>query len=96
MLYQYLPKTNPVEDLNNDFRPISLTATLSKILESFYAEWILDSIYHKLDPRQFGALAGSSSVDALISFSTPYMSTLMGMERLCVSSCLISARHLIE
>ena len=59
-------KTNPVEDLNNAFRPISLTAT-SKILESFYAEWILDSIYHKLDPRQFGALAGSSSVDALIS-----------------------------
>ena len=62
-----IPKTNPVEDLNTDFRPISLTATLSKILESFYAEWILDSIYHKLDPRQFGALAGSSSVDALIS-----------------------------
>ena len=62
-----IPKTNPVEDLNNDFRPISLTATLSKILESFHAEWILDSVYHKLDPRQFGALAGSSSVDALIS-----------------------------
>ena len=62
-----IPKTNPVEDLKNDFRPISFTATLSKILESFYAEWILDSIYHKLDPRQFGALAGSSSVDALIS-----------------------------
>ena len=60
-----IPKTNPVEDLNNDFRPISLTATLSKILESFYAEWILDRIYHKLDPRQFGS--GSSSVDALIS-----------------------------
>ena len=46
---------------------MSLTATLSKILESFYADWVLDSIYHKLDPRQFGALAGSSSVDALIS-----------------------------
>ena len=45
-----IPKTNPIEDLNNDFRPISLTATLSKILESFYADWILDSIYHKLDP----------------------------------------------
>ena len=28
---------------------------------------MLDSIYHKLDPRQFGALAGSSSVDALVS-----------------------------
>ena len=57
-----IPKTYPVEDLNNDFRPIPLTATLSKILESFYAEWILDSIYHKLDPRQFGALAGSRAV----------------------------------
>ena len=91
-----IPKTNPIEDLNNDFRPISLTATLSKILESFYADWILDSIYHKLDPRQFGALAGSSSIDALISCSTLYMPTPMGMERPFVSSCLISARHLIE
>ena len=48
-------------------RPISLTATLSKVLESFNAEWIRDSICQKPDPKQFGAIPGSSPVDALIS-----------------------------
>ena len=62
-----IPKTHPVQDINNDLRPISLTATLSKVLESFNAEWIRDSICQKLDPKQFGAIPGSSSVDALIS-----------------------------
>ena len=57
---------------------------------------ILDSIYHKLDPRQFGALLALQLLMLLSAYSTPYMPTLMGMERLCVSSCLISARHLIE
>ena len=45
------------------FRPISLTATLSKVLESFNAEWICQ----KLDPKQVGAIPCSSPVDALIS-----------------------------
>ncbi len=62
-----IPKSRPVQDINNDIRPISLTATLSKVLESFNAEWIRDSICQKLDPKQFGAIPGSSSVDALIS-----------------------------
>ena len=62
-----IPKSRPVQDINNDIRPISLTATLSKVLESFNAEWIRDSICQKLDPKQFGAIPGSSPVDALIS-----------------------------
>ncbi len=62
-----IPKSHPVQDINNDIRPISLTATLSKVLESFNAEWIRDSICQKLDPKQFGAIPGSSPVDALIS-----------------------------
>ncbi len=33
-----IPKSRPVQDINNDIRPISLTATLSKVLESFNAE----------------------------------------------------------
>lgn len=32
-----IPKTQHVQDINKDFRPISLTPTLSKILESFFA-----------------------------------------------------------
>ena len=62
-----IPKVHPVADINSDLRPIALTPTLSKVLESFSVEWILDCIYQKLDPKQFGAIPGSSSVDALIS-----------------------------
>ena len=51
-------------------RPITTvkpTATLSKFLEPFPAKWIMDAIYSKLDPKQFGSLKGYSAMDALIS-----------------------------
>ena len=62
-----IPKTRPVQDINKDFWPISLTRTLSKILGSFFASWILESINQKRDPKQFGSISGCSAVDALIS-----------------------------
>ena len=62
-----IPKVHPVADINSDLQPIVLTPTLSKVLESLNVEWILDCLYQKLDPKQFGAIPGSSSVDALIS-----------------------------
>ena len=62
-----VPKTCPVKDIRVDLRPISLTATLSKVLESFLSQWIMNAIKSKLDPKQFGSLKGSSTVDALIS-----------------------------
>ena len=62
-----IPKVHLVQDINNDLRPVSLTATLSKVLEEFNAEWILDSIGQELDPKQFGAIPGASYVDAAIS-----------------------------
>ena len=60
-----VPKTSSVTDISSDLRPISLTATLSKVLESF--QWIMDTIKSQLDPKQFGSLKGSSTIDALIS-----------------------------
>ena len=62
-----VPKTTPVTDIFSDLRPISLTATLSKILESFQFRRIMDTIHSILDQRQFGSLKGCSTVDALIS-----------------------------
>ena len=38
----------------------SLTATLSKLLESFVGSWILDRIEDKFDKHQYGALKGRS------------------------------------
>ena len=50
-----VPKSNPPTSINKDLRPISLTPTVSKILESFVGQWILDDIAHKIDGRQYGA-----------------------------------------
>ena len=62
-----VPKTTPVTDIFSDLPPISLTATLSKIIESFQFRRIMDTIHSTLDQRQFGSLKGCSTVDALIS-----------------------------
>ena len=70
-----IPKTRTVQDINKDFRQISLTPTLSKILESFFANWILESIHQKLDPKQFRSISGCSAVDTLISLHTWYADT---------------------
>ena len=42
--------------IEKDLRPISLTLTLSKVLESFIGQWTLDDLEGKLDHRQYGAL----------------------------------------
>ena len=62
-----VPKTSSVTDISSNLRPISLTATLSKVFESFPFQWIMDTIKSQLDPKQFGSLKGSSTIDALIS-----------------------------
>ena len=46
--------------------PISLTASLSKVLESFVSRWVLDLIDKKLDRKQFGGLRGKSTTHALL------------------------------
>ena len=61
-----IPKLSPALDIDSDFRPISLTAILSKILESFPYRWLLQSIINQIDPLQFGSLRGSSASMALI------------------------------
>ena len=52
--------------VDSDFRPISLTPILSKILESFPYNLLLQSISEYIDKRQFGSLKGSNATMALI------------------------------
>ena len=73
-----VPKTSPVMDILTDLRPISLTATLSKVLESSIFQWVMDTVTSQLDPKQFGSLKGSSTVDALISMSHCWYSNTDG------------------
>ena len=61
-----LAKTHPPKSLENDIRPISLTCTLSKLLESIIGKWVLDAISPKIDPKQFGGIKGRSTSHALI------------------------------
>ena len=61
-----IPKVRPPKSIDDDLRPISLTATLSKILESLVGQWMLPTIAEKFDARQFGALKRRSTTHALI------------------------------
>ena len=61
-----IPKTQPPRVIESDLRPISLTSTLSKVLESFVGCNILETVRDKLDKRQYGALKGRSTTHALM------------------------------
>ncbi len=61
-----LPKVHPPKTIQSDIRPISLTSTLSKYLESFISNWILQHLNDNLDPHQYGALKGLSTTHALV------------------------------
>ena len=61
-----IPKVNPPKSIESDLRPISMTPTVSKVLESIIGSWILGSVRSQLDDRQFGALKGRSTTHALV------------------------------
>jgi hypothetical protein len=61
-----IPKRQPPTSIYDDLRPISLTPTLSKILERLIGRRMLPSIIPKFDHRQYGALKGRSTNHALI------------------------------
>jgi len=60
------PKAHPPQLIEADLRPISLTATLSKLLKSFVGSWILDRIEDKFDKHQYGALKGRFTTHAVV------------------------------
>ena len=61
-----IPKVNPPRSVTSDLRPISLTPVLSKSLESFVAQWLMDVIGPKIDPDQYGNIKGRSTAHALL------------------------------
>ena len=48
---------------------ISLTPTLSKVLEPMVGRWMLSKVADKFDARQFGVLRGRSTTHALIDIT---------------------------
>ena len=61
-----MPKVHPPTCIESDIRPISLTPTVSKILESIIGNWILEIVDSQLDDHQFGGLKGRSTTHALV------------------------------
>ena len=61
-----IPKVHQPRSITSDIRPISLTTNISKYLESFIGNIILEHINEKLDPNQYGALKGLSTTHALV------------------------------
>ena len=61
-----IPKVSPPKTIENDLRPISLTAILSKELETHAVSWLWDIVMPKMDPFQFGAISKCSTVHALV------------------------------
>ncbi len=70
-----IPKALPVS-CEDELRPISLTASLSKILEDFVVQWMIDDVKHKIDPKQFGCLKGTSTSFCLIDMVNNWLKTL--------------------
>ena len=63
-----LPKTKIVKDPKKDLRPISLTASISKVAEEFIVvDYIKPAVLKAIDSNQYGAIPQSSTTIALIS-----------------------------
>ena len=70
-----IPKESPPKILC-DFRPISLTSTLSKVLEEFVVDWITEDICDKIDTKQFGSLKGGSTTKCLLDMLHNWLSNV--------------------
>ena len=70
-----IPKVSPPASIERDLRPISLTPVVSKVVEEFVYKWVLNDVQPQLHWDQFGALQGSSTVDALVYFLHKLYST---------------------
>ena len=71
-----LPKKNPPTEVDSHLRPTSLTPVVSKVLESFTCEWMKETIQDSINPRQYGAISGSSKTHAMIEMLHFILSSL--------------------
>ena len=61
---------------DGDFRPISLTSCLSKVLQDFVVTWLIDDVKDKIDPYQFGCLKGTSTTYCLLDMIPTWLTHL--------------------
>ena len=71
-----VPKVQPPGSIETDLCPISLTPTLSKLLESYVGNWIMNRVLPKLNSKQFGAIKGQSITHALVDMLDMWLKAL--------------------
>jgi hypothetical protein len=63
-----IPKEKPIQDINRQLRPISLTPILSKLAEEFVVMiYVKPAVMELIDSKQFGTVPDSCTTYALIS-----------------------------
>jgi hypothetical protein len=63
-----IPKEKPIQDINRQLRPISLTSILSKLAEEFVVmTYVKPAVMEMIDSKQFGTVPDSCTTYALIS-----------------------------
>ena len=72
-----LGKISRPKSIDMDLRPISLTAVLSKILESFVFNWLAPIVMPCIDHFQFGSVKKSSTTHALVHLVHYWLSALL-------------------
>jgi len=75
-----IPKVHLSTSVQTDLRPIPLTPSISKQLESIVGEWILLHTRDQLDQCQYGSLKGRSTMRALIDMLHHWSSALDNSE----------------
>ena len=60
----------------DEFRPFALTSSLSKILEDYIVKWMIHDLRHRIDPKQFGCLIGTSTTYCLLVLTQNWLSAL--------------------
>ena len=75
MLLSHRSKVSLVTS-EDELRPISLTSSLSKILEDFVVQWMIEDVQDKVDPKQFRCLKGSSTTVNLIDMIDNWLNSL--------------------
>ena len=83
-----IAKTTSPEN-EDDIRPISLTPFYSKVAEHFVVSWLLNSIGHKIDFRQYGGLKGNSITHYIIEFVNFILSCQDSTEQTAVLACMV-------
>ena len=72
-----------------DFRPISSTPCLFKVLEDFAVTWLIDDVKDKINPDQFGCLKGTSTTYRLLDMILPGLRTSTHPEDISAFAFLI-------